>query len=91
MEDGFLKTFLDQTKGLSYTERGEHLENAQDIIDTHMESAQEGQTEVLCYFVVKNDNCFCCLNGYSKYTYFLFSLGTSWGYGGVSSFCCIYT
>ncbi|KAL6423466.1 hypothetical protein ACFW04_010212 [Cataglyphis niger] len=45
LEDGFLKTFLDQTKGLSYTERGEHLENAQDIIDTHMESAQEGQTE----------------------------------------------
>ncbi|XP_070168988.1 ubiquitin carboxyl-terminal hydrolase isozyme L3 [Polyergus mexicanus] len=45
LEDGFLKTFLDQTKGLSYTERGERLENAQDIIDTHMESAQEGQTE----------------------------------------------
>ncbi|CAL1680412.1 unnamed protein product [Lasius platythorax] len=45
LEDGFLKTFLDQTKELSYTERGEHLENAQGIIDTHMESAQEGQTE----------------------------------------------
>ncbi|KMQ86015.1 ubiquitin carboxyl-terminal hydrolase isozyme l3 [Lasius niger] len=57
LEDGFLKTFLDQTKELSYTERGEHLENAQGIIDTHMESAQEGQTEVLCYFVVENDNC----------------------------------
>lgn len=45
LEDGFLKTFLDQTKGLSVIERGEHLENAQGIIDTHMESAQEGQTE----------------------------------------------
>lgn len=45
LEDGFLKKFLDETKGLSYTERGEHLEKAQGIIDTHMESAQEGQTE----------------------------------------------
>ncbi|XP_029162630.1 ubiquitin carboxyl-terminal hydrolase isozyme L3 [Nylanderia fulva] len=45
LEDGFLKTFLDQTKGLSCNERGEHLESAQGIIDTHMESAQEGQTE----------------------------------------------
>lgn len=51
MEDGFLKKFLDETKGLSYTERGEHLEKAQGIIDTHMESAQEGQTEVLGGFV----------------------------------------
>ncbi|XP_011632267.1 ubiquitin carboxyl-terminal hydrolase isozyme L3 [Pogonomyrmex barbatus] len=45
LENGFLKKFLDETKGLSYAERGERLENAQDIIDTHMESAQEGQTE----------------------------------------------
>ncbi|XP_072763913.1 ubiquitin carboxyl-terminal hydrolase isozyme L3 [Anoplolepis gracilipes] len=45
LEDGFLKTFLDKTKGLSFAERGEYLENAQEIIDTHMESAQEGQTE----------------------------------------------
>jgi len=51
LEDGFLKKFLDETKELSYIERGERLEKAQDIVDTHMESAQEGQTEVLCYFV----------------------------------------
>lgn len=57
LEDGFLKTFLEQTKGLSYVERGERLENAQEIIDTHMESAQEGQTEVLCYFAVENYYC----------------------------------
>lgn len=57
LEDGFLKTFLEQTKGLSYVERGERLENAQEIIDTHMESAQEGQTEVLCHFVVENNYC----------------------------------
>jgi len=37
---------LDDTKEFSYSARGEHLENAQEIIDTHMESAQEGQTEV---------------------------------------------
>ncbi|XP_011160215.1 ubiquitin carboxyl-terminal hydrolase isozyme L3 [Solenopsis invicta] len=45
LEDGFLKKFLDETKGLSYLERGERLMKTQDIIDTHMESAQEGQTE----------------------------------------------
>lgn len=45
LDDGFLKTFLDETKGLSFAERGERLINAQGIIDTHMESAQEGQTE----------------------------------------------
>ncbi|XP_011690620.1 PREDICTED: ubiquitin carboxyl-terminal hydrolase isozyme L3 [Wasmannia auropunctata] len=45
LEDGFLKKFLDETKGLSYLERGERLDKAQGIIDTHMESAQEGQTE----------------------------------------------
>lgn len=45
LESGFLKKFLDETKGLSYVERGERLEKSQDIIDTHMESAQEGQTE----------------------------------------------
>ncbi|XP_014476264.1 PREDICTED: ubiquitin carboxyl-terminal hydrolase isozyme L3 [Dinoponera quadriceps] len=45
LEDGFLKTFLDETKGLPSSERGERLINAQGIIDTHMESAQEGQTE----------------------------------------------
>ena len=47
LEDGFFKKFLEETKGLSYIERGERLEKAQDIIDTHMESAQEGQTEVV--------------------------------------------
>ncbi|XP_012228476.1 ubiquitin carboxyl-terminal hydrolase isozyme L3 [Linepithema humile] len=45
LEDGFLKKFLNESKGLSYIERGANLESAQDIIDTHMESAQEGQTE----------------------------------------------
>lgn len=55
MDDGFLKKFLDETKGFSYIERGEHLEKAQNIIDTHMESAQEGQTEVFRYFITEND------------------------------------
>ncbi|KYN16016.1 Ubiquitin carboxyl-terminal hydrolase isozyme L3 [Trachymyrmex cornetzi] len=45
LEDGFFKKFLEETKGLSYIERGERLEKTQDIIDTHMEFAQEGQTE----------------------------------------------
>ncbi|EFN89422.1 ubiquitin carboxyl-terminal hydrolase isozyme L3 [Harpegnathos saltator] len=45
LDDGFLKTFLDETKGLSSAERGDRLINAQGIIDIHMESAQEGQTE----------------------------------------------
>ncbi|XP_011872337.1 PREDICTED: ubiquitin carboxyl-terminal hydrolase isozyme L3 [Vollenhovia emeryi] len=45
LEDGILKKFLDDTKELSHAERGKFLENSQDIIDTHMVSAQEGQTE----------------------------------------------
>lgn len=47
LNDGFLKKFLDDTMKLSHNERGERLENSQEIIDTHMESAYEGQTEVL--------------------------------------------
>lgn len=57
MEDGFLKKFLDESKGLSYIERGARLESAQDIIDSHVESAQEGQTEVLYVLIIENNNC----------------------------------
>lgn len=45
LKEGFLKSFLDDSKDLSFAERGELLVNAQGIIDTHKESAQEGQTE----------------------------------------------
>ncbi|XP_033221691.1 ubiquitin carboxyl-terminal hydrolase isozyme L3-like isoform X2 [Belonocnema kinseyi] len=45
LEDGFLKSFLDKTKDLSSTERGELLIKADDLIETHKELAQEGQTE----------------------------------------------
>lgn len=45
LEDGFLKSFLEKTKDLSPTERGELLMKAEDLIDTHKELAQEGQTE----------------------------------------------
>ncbi|KAK2589258.1 hypothetical protein KPH14_007818 [Odynerus spinipes] len=45
LKDGFLKSFLDESKDLSFAERGELLVNAQGIITTHKESAQEGQTE----------------------------------------------
>lgn len=45
LKDGILKSFLDESKDLSFAERGELLVNAQDIITVHKHSAQEGQTE----------------------------------------------
>ncbi|XP_015602540.1 ubiquitin carboxyl-terminal hydrolase isozyme L3 isoform X2 [Cephus cinctus] len=45
LEDGILKSFLDETKDLPFAERGEMLMQASGVIDTHKESAQEGQTE----------------------------------------------
>lgn len=45
LEDGFLKSFIEDTKDLSPFERGDRLMQAGDIADTHKELAQEGQTE----------------------------------------------
>lgn len=44
--DGHLKQFLDDSKALDPEKRGEMLQNAMGIINTHKEIAQEGQTEV---------------------------------------------
>jgi Ubiquitin carboxyl-terminal hydrolase, family 1. len=44
--DGHLKQFLDQSKALNPEERGELLEKAEGIINTHKELALEGQTKV---------------------------------------------
>lgn len=46
LKDGFLKTFLNDSKNLSFAECGELLMNSSDISTTHKELAQEGQTEV---------------------------------------------
>lgn len=46
LEEGHLKSFLDNSKALPFVERGELLVKSQGIIDTHKELAQEGQTEV---------------------------------------------
>lgn len=43
--DGHLKQFLDDTMSMTPEERGELLQNALGIINTHKEIAQEGQTE----------------------------------------------
>lgn len=48
LKDGFLKKFLDETKDLSFTKRGEHLINAENITEVHCEVAHEGQTLVPC-------------------------------------------
>jgi len=44
--DGHLKQFLDQAKALNPEERGDLLEKAEGIINTHKELALEGQTKV---------------------------------------------
>jgi len=44
--DGHLKQFLDESKALDPEERGELLEKAEGIINTHKELALEGQTKV---------------------------------------------
>nr|XP_012144029.1 PREDICTED: ubiquitin carboxyl-terminal hydrolase isoform X3 [Megachile rotundata] len=46
LQDGFLKTFLTDSKNLSFMERGELLMKSQEISNTHEELAHEGQTEV---------------------------------------------
>lgn len=43
--DGHLKQFLDDSMSLDPEKRGEMLQNALGIINTHKEIAQEGQTE----------------------------------------------
>ncbi|XP_034947387.1 ubiquitin carboxyl-terminal hydrolase [Chelonus insularis] len=47
LQDGLFKDFLEKAKDLSFTERGMLLVNtASDIMDTHEQLAQEGQTPV---------------------------------------------
>lgn len=46
LQDGFLKTFLDKTKNLSFVECGKLLMESDGISITHKDVAQEGQTEV---------------------------------------------
>lgn len=46
LQDGFLKTFLDKSKDLSFTECGKLLIESDGISTTHKDVAQEGQTEV---------------------------------------------
>ncbi|XP_033219319.1 ubiquitin carboxyl-terminal hydrolase-like [Belonocnema kinseyi] len=46
LKDGFLKTFLEKTKNLSSTERGELLVKEEDLIKLHKELSQEGQSEI---------------------------------------------
>ncbi|KOC67448.1 Ubiquitin carboxyl-terminal hydrolase [Habropoda laboriosa] len=45
LKSGFLKTFLDDSKNLSFQECGKLLIESCDISSTHKELAQEGQTE----------------------------------------------
>lgn len=45
LQDGFLKTFIDESKNLSFSQCGELLMTSSGINDTHKELAQEGQTE----------------------------------------------
>jgi ubiquitin carboxyl-terminal hydrolase L3 len=46
LEDGHLKQFLDDTKTLNPEDRGDLLQKAEGIINTHKELALEGQTKV---------------------------------------------
>ncbi|CAL7935331.1 unnamed protein product [Xylocopa violacea] len=46
LQDGFLKTFLDSSKNLSFTGCGKLLMESDGISTTHKVVAQEGQTEV---------------------------------------------
>ncbi|KAK1121135.1 hypothetical protein K0M31_010448 [Melipona bicolor] len=46
LQDGFLKTFLDKAKNLSFVECGKLLMESDGISITHKDVAQEGQTEV---------------------------------------------
>jgi len=51
--DGHLKQFLDQSKALNPEERGDLLEKAEGIINTHKELALEGQTKVRKLHVIE--------------------------------------
>jgi ubiquitin carboxyl-terminal hydrolase L3 len=44
--DGHLKQFLDDSKSLNPEDRGELLQKAEGITNTHKELALEGQTKV---------------------------------------------
>eukprot|EP00039_Didymoeca_costata_P018833 m.335169 g.335169 ORF g.335169 m.335169 type:complete len:228 (+) comp17528_c0_seq1:127-810(+) len=44
LNDGFLKSFMEDTKGMTPEERGAHLEKDEGITTAHGESAQQGQT-----------------------------------------------
>lgn len=46
LSDGHLKQFLEDSKALSPEDRGELLQKAEGIINTHKELALEGQTKV---------------------------------------------
>ncbi|XP_066586715.1 ubiquitin carboxyl-terminal hydrolase isozyme L3 [Prorops nasuta] len=46
LENDVLKKFLEETQKKNPDERGNHFMNAQGLLDTHKESALEGQTEV---------------------------------------------
>jgi hypothetical protein len=46
LADGHLKQFLDDSKALSPEDRGDLLQKAEGIINTHKELALEGQTKV---------------------------------------------
>ncbi|XP_078370704.1 ubiquitin carboxyl-terminal hydrolase isozyme L3-like [Oculina patagonica] len=71
-EKGFLKNFIDSTRSLSPDEKGEKLENDENISGVHEACAQEGQTEtpsaeehVDLHFVsiVHKDGCLYELDG----------------------------
>lgn len=46
MQDGELKTFLEETKDMNSTKRGEKLLEAKTISNIHKDVAEMGQTEV---------------------------------------------
>ena len=48
LADGPLKEFLDKTESMNPEDRGHALEGDDGISKAHEESAQEGQTEVMC-------------------------------------------
>lgn len=53
MQDGMLKSFLEETKNWTPSERGERLMSAGDIADTHKEFEREGQSEVVWLYTIK--------------------------------------
>ena len=63
--DGHLKQFLDQSKALNPEERGELLEKAEGIINTHKELALEGQTKVRKLHVIEFSSNISCVGSIS--------------------------